>query len=107
MTDGQPEPRRSAGVEKLIARSAADCTAAGGAALTSSASKLSSSPRPDRRDARQLGRVRRVAAGLRWADVDLNQRVIMIDQQRIAYGHTVTVGPPKTRAAGAPTRSGR
>jgi integrase len=26
------------------------------------------------------------AAGLRWVDVDLDQRVVMIDQQRIAYG---------------------
>jgi len=39
------------------------------------------------------------AVGLRWVDVDLDQRVIMIDQQRIAFGHTVTVGPPKTRAS--------
>ena len=39
------------------------------------------------------------AAGLRWVDVDLDQRVVMIDQQRIALGHTVTVGPPKTRAS--------
>jgi len=36
------------------------------------------------------------AAGLRWADVDLDARVIVIGQQRIAYGHTVAVGPPKT-----------
>jgi integrase len=39
------------------------------------------------------------AAGLRWCDVDLQQRVIVIEQQRIAYGRTVTVGPPKTRAS--------
>ena len=39
------------------------------------------------------------AAGLRWIDVDLDAKVVMIDQQRIAYGHTVTVGPPKTAAS--------
>jgi len=39
------------------------------------------------------------AAGLRWVDVDLNARVIMIGQQRIAYGATVAVGPPKTAAS--------
>jgi integrase len=39
------------------------------------------------------------AAGLRWIDVDLDQRVVMIEQQRIAYGRTVAVGPPKTRAS--------
>jgi len=39
------------------------------------------------------------AAGLRWIDVDLDAKVIMIGQQRIAYGHTVTVGPPKTAAS--------
>jgi integrase len=39
------------------------------------------------------------AGGLRWADVDLNQRTIVIDQQRIAYGRTVAVGPPKTAAS--------
>jgi integrase len=39
------------------------------------------------------------AAGLRWIDVDLNQRVVVIEQQRIAYGRTVAVGPPKTRAS--------
>jgi integrase len=39
------------------------------------------------------------AAGLRWVDVDLHQRVVMIEQQRIAYGHTVAVGPPKTKAS--------
>jgi integrase len=33
------------------------------------------------------------AAGLRWVDVDLNAKVVMIGQQRIAYGHTVAVGP--------------
>jgi integrase len=38
-------------------------------------------------------------AGLRWADVDLEQRVIVIAQQRIAFGRTVTVGPPKTQAS--------
>ncbi|WP_432903915.1 site-specific integrase [Micromonospora matsumotoense] len=38
-------------------------------------------------------------AGLRWVDVDLDGRVITIDQQRIAYGQTVTVGPPKTAAS--------
>jgi integrase len=40
------------------------------------------------------------AAGLRWTDVDLDHRVIVIAQQRIAYGHTVAVSPPKT----APTK---
>ncbi len=39
------------------------------------------------------------AAGLRWADVDLDARVIVIGQQRIAYGHTVAVGPPKTTSS--------
>jgi integrase len=39
------------------------------------------------------------AAGLRWIDVDLDQRVVMIEQQRIAYGRTVAVRPPKTRAS--------
>ncbi|PTA46779.1 tyrosine-type recombinase/integrase [Micromonospora sp. RP3T] len=38
-------------------------------------------------------------AGLRWVDVDLDGRVITIDQQRIAYGQAVTVGPPKTTAS--------
>jgi integrase len=39
------------------------------------------------------------AAGLRWSDVDLDARVAMIEQQRIANGHLVTVGPPKTAAS--------
>jgi integrase len=39
------------------------------------------------------------AAGLRWIDLDLGQRVVMIEQQRIAYGRTVASGPPKTRAS--------
>jgi integrase len=39
------------------------------------------------------------AAGLRWVDVDLDQKVVMIGQQRIAYGHTVAEGPPKTAAS--------
>jgi integrase len=39
------------------------------------------------------------AAGLRWIDVDLDQRLLTIDQQRIAYGRTVAVGPPKTAAS--------
>jgi integrase len=39
------------------------------------------------------------AAGLRWADVDLDARVVVIGQQRIAYGHTVAVGPPKTASS--------
>ncbi len=39
------------------------------------------------------------AAGLRWVDVDLDQKIIMVDQQRLAYGHTVAVGPPKTAAS--------
>lgn len=39
------------------------------------------------------------AAGLRWADVDLDAGVAMIEQQRIANGRAVTVGPPKTAAS--------
>jgi integrase len=39
------------------------------------------------------------AAGLRWTDVDLDAGVAMIEQQRIANGHVVTVGPPKTAAS--------
>jgi integrase len=39
------------------------------------------------------------AAGLRWVDVDLDAGVAMIEQQRIANGHFVTVGPPKTAAS--------
>jgi integrase len=39
------------------------------------------------------------AAGLRWIDVDLDQKIIMIDQQRLAYGRTVAIGPPKTAAS--------
>src|SRR6266511_3956973 len=39
------------------------------------------------------------AAGLRWVDVDLDQKIIMIEQQRLAYGHTVAIGPPKTAAS--------
>jgi integrase len=39
------------------------------------------------------------AAGLRWIDVDLDQKIIMIDEQRLAYGHTVAIGPPKTAAS--------
>jgi integrase len=39
------------------------------------------------------------AAGLRWVDVDLEEGVVMITQQRITFGHTTTVGPPKTRAS--------
>ncbi|MCU7722892.1 hypothetical protein ODJ79_04120 [Actinoplanes sp. KI2] len=39
------------------------------------------------------------AAGLRRADVDLDSRMAMIEQQRIANGHLVTVGPPKTAAS--------
>ncbi|MEV6632530.1 tyrosine-type recombinase/integrase [Actinoplanes sp. NPDC051470] len=39
------------------------------------------------------------AAGLRWADVDLDAGVAMIEQQRIANGHLVTVGQPKTAAS--------
>ena len=39
------------------------------------------------------------AAGLRWIDVDLDHKVIMIGQQRIAYGHTVEDGEPKTKAS--------
>jgi Phage integrase family len=39
------------------------------------------------------------AAGLRWVDVDLDQRTVTIAQQRIASGNRVTVGPPKTAAS--------
>jgi len=39
------------------------------------------------------------AAGLRWVDVPLDQQTITIEQQRIAFGRTVTVGPPKTAAS--------
>jgi integrase len=39
------------------------------------------------------------AAGLRWVDVDLDARVVMIGQQLLAYGATVAVGPPKTAAS--------
>jgi integrase len=39
------------------------------------------------------------AAGLRWIDVDLDEKVIMINQQCITFGHTTTVGPPKTAAS--------
>jgi integrase len=38
-------------------------------------------------------------AGLGWADVDLDARVAMIEQQRIVNGRLVTVGPPKTAAS--------
>ena len=31
--------------------------------------------------------------------MDLDERVVMITQQRITYGHTTTVGAPKTRAS--------
>jgi integrase len=37
--------------------------------------------------------------GLRWIDVDLDAGTITIEQQRIAYGCTVSVGPPKTVAS--------
>jgi integrase len=39
------------------------------------------------------------AAGLRWCDLDLNAGTLTIAQQRIAYGITVHVGPPKTAAS--------
>jgi len=39
------------------------------------------------------------AAGLRWCDVDLDAATISIEQQRLAYGSTVAVGPPKTAAS--------
>jgi integrase len=39
------------------------------------------------------------AAGLRWVDVDLDERVVMISQQRITYGRITTDGPPKTAAS--------
>jgi integrase len=43
------------------------------------------------------------AAGLRWVDVDLDQKIIMIDQQRLAYGRTVAVGRPRPQPAAAPS----
>jgi integrase len=39
------------------------------------------------------------AAGLRWCDLDLEDRALTVNQQRLAYGTTVTVGPPKTAAS--------
>jgi site-specific recombinase XerD len=45
------------------------------------------------------------AAGLRRIDIDLDQRVVMIEQQRIAYDRIVAVGPPKTRASATDPRS--
>src|SRR5215831_4800272 len=39
------------------------------------------------------------AAGLRWVDVDLDEQVVMISQQRITFGQTTTVGPPKSAAS--------
>jgi len=39
------------------------------------------------------------AAGLRWCDVDLDAATVAIEQQRLAYGSTVAVGPPKTAAS--------
>ena len=39
------------------------------------------------------------APGLRWSDVDLDGRAVTINQQRLAYGRTVAVGPPKTAAS--------
>ena len=39
------------------------------------------------------------AAGLRWCDLDLDAGTLTIAQQRIAYGRTVHVGPPKTAAS--------
>jgi integrase len=39
------------------------------------------------------------AAGLRWCDLDLDERTLTVNQQRLAYGTTVTVGPPKTAAS--------
>jgi integrase len=38
-------------------------------------------------------------SGLRWADVDRDARVATIEQQRIAAGRLLTVGPPKTAAS--------
>jgi len=39
------------------------------------------------------------AAGLRWCDIDLDAGTLTIEQQRIAFGRTVHVGPPKTAAS--------
>ncbi len=34
--------------------------------------------------------------GLRWADCDLERRVITVRQQLVVVGHRITLGPPKT-----------
>jgi len=39
------------------------------------------------------------AAGLRWCDVDLDAGTVTIEQQRLAYGRIIAVGPPKTAAS--------
>src|SRR5437764_14595781 len=39
------------------------------------------------------------AAGLRWCDIDLDTGTLTIEQQRIAFGRTVHVCPPKTAAS--------
>jgi integrase len=36
---------------------------------------------------------------LRWCDVDLDAATLTIEQQRLAYGRAVAVGPPKTAAS--------
>jgi integrase len=37
-------------------------------------------------------------AGLRWADVDAERRVIVVREQAVVVGHEVIYGPPKTAA---------
>lgn len=38
------------------------------------------------------------AVGLRWSDVDLDARVIVVRQQVVPVGYALSVGPPKTKA---------
>ena len=42
--------------------------------------------------------------GLRWVDVDLDAGVLMVEQQRIANGHLVTVGRRRPPRAGGWSR---
>jgi integrase len=39
------------------------------------------------------------AAGLRWADLDLDRRELTVTQQRVQIGRQVIVGPPKSAAS--------
>jgi hypothetical protein len=63
--------------------------------------------KPDQRGILPRTRVRFKIAGLRWIDVDLDEHVIMISQQRTTFGHTTTVGTPKTAASGRTIAFGR